>query len=72
MMKKLIAFALLVVLCVSLAACAFALDKDGMVIAPIARGGNERGGCPNPGYRVGTGGRIPGGPGTSCTNSCFN
>ncbi|QUC66361.1 hypothetical protein [Aristaeella hokkaidonensis] len=72
MTKRLIAFALMLVLIVSLASCAFALDRDGTVISPVAAGGNERGGSPNPGYRVGTGGAIPGGPGNSCYYSCFN
>ena len=71
MTKRLISFALLLVLVVSLASCAFALDRDGTVVTPIARGGSETGGYME-GYRVGTGGRFAGGPGSWCTYCCLN
>ena len=72
MTKRLIAFTLMLVLIVSLASCAFALDRDGTVITPISRGGNEHGGCQDPGYHIGSGGRILGGPSTVCSYSCLN
>lgn len=70
MTKRLIAFTLMLVLIVSLATCAFALDKDGTVITPIPRGGSETGGYME-GYRVGSGGRFPG-PCSICSYSCLN
>ena len=71
MSKRLIAFALLLVLVVSLASCAFALDRDGTVVTPIPRGGSETGGYME-GYRVGTSGPVSGGPHAIFTYNCLN
>ncbi len=72
MTKRLITFALLLVLVVSMASCAFALDRDGTLITPIAKGGTENGGYHDSSYYIGGGGRMPGGPATICSYSCFN
>lgn len=70
MTKRLIALLMVLVISISVASMALADPWIDAISVGMGTGG-ERGGCPDPGYRIGSGGRFPG-PCSICSYSCLN
>ena len=72
MTKRLIALLMVLMLAISVASMALADPWIDAISVGMGTGG-ERGGCPDPNYRVGSGGGRPiPGPCTICSYSCLN
>ena len=71
MTKRLIAFLMVLMLAISVASMALGDGWD--MVYPVGMGiGGERGGCQDPGYHIGSGGKIEGCQASVCSYACLN
>lgn len=71
MTKRLIAFLMVLMLAISVASMALADPWIDAISVGMGTGG-ERGGCQDPGYHIGCGGRIEGCQAAVCSYACLN
>ena len=71
MTKRLIALLMVLVISISVASMALADPWIDAISVGMGTGG-ERGGCPDPGYRIGSGGKIEGCQAAVCSYACLN